>query len=118
MSDVRDQKASDSTVTWASRPSAGVAALEFSGETPKPHENLYQLAARLKQRGRELGFDLVGICDASPSKHRDYFREWLDDGQAGTMEYLSRRFDERTDPATYFPGARSVICVAMNYHTP
>src|SRR3954467_8922816 len=83
-----------------------------------PTENLHQLAAQVKQRARELGFDLVGICDASPSKHRDYFRQWLDDGQAGTMEYLSRRCDERTDPATYFPGAKSVICVAMNYHTP
>ena len=83
-----------------------------------PTESLHPLAARLKQRARELGFDLVGVCDASPSKYREYFRQWLDDGQAGTMEYLSRRFDERTDPATYFPGAKSVVCVAMNYHTP
>jgi epoxyqueuosine reductase len=83
-----------------------------------PVQNLAQLAAQVKQRARALGFDLVGICDASPSKYREYFRQWLDDGQAGTMEYLSRRFDERTDPATYFPGGKSVICVAMNYHTP
>src|SRR4051812_1766941 len=81
-----------------------------------PTENLHQLAARVKQRARGLGFDLVGISDASPSKYRDYFRKWVDDGQAGTMDYLSRRFDERTDPATYFPGAKSVVCVAMNYH--
>jgi len=81
-----------------------------------PVENLNQLAARVRQRARDLGFDLVGISDASPSKYREYFRQWLDDGQAGTMEYLSRRFDERTDPATYFPGAKAVICVAINYH--
>ena len=78
--------------------------------------DLHQLAAQVKQRARGLGFDLVGISDASPSKYREYFRQWLDDGQAGTMEDLSRRFDERTDPASYFPGARSVICVAINYH--
>ena len=34
------------------------------------------------------------------------------------MEYLARRFDERTDPATYLPDAASVICVAINYHVP
>jgi epoxyqueuosine reductase len=77
-----------------------------------------QLAAEIKHFARQLGFDLVGITSASPSNYRDYFRQWVDAGQAGEMDYLSRRFEERTDPATYFPGARSVICVAMNYHTP
>ena len=86
--------------------------------TQSPSINPHQLAAEIKQRARGLGFDLVGITGASPSRHRQYLREWLDSGQAGSMEYLSRRFDERTDPATYFPGARSVICVAMNYHVP
>jgi epoxyqueuosine reductase len=70
----------------------------------------------VKHRARQLGFDLCGITDASPSRHREYLRTWLDAGQAGSMEYLARRFDERTDPATYLPGARTVVCVAMNYH--
>jgi epoxyqueuosine reductase len=34
------------------------------------------------------------------------------------MEYLARRFEERTDPAAYLPGVKSVICVALNYHVP
>jgi epoxyqueuosine reductase len=34
------------------------------------------------------------------------------------MEYLRRRFDERTDVTTYMPGARSVVCVGLNYHVP
>lgn len=75
----------------------------------------HQLASAIKQRGRELGFDLVGIAPASPSQYRDYLRRWLDDGQAGTMHYLAARFEERTDPGSYFAGAASVICVAMNY---
>ncbi len=70
----------------------------------------------IKCRARELGFDLTGIAPAAPSAHGDYFRRWLDEGQAGTMAYLASRFEERTDPAVYFPGAKSVICVAMNYH--
>jgi len=77
----------------------------------------HQLAAAIKRRGRGLGFDLVGIAPAAPSAYRDYLRQWLDDGQGGAMQYLSSRFDERTDVCTYVPGAASVICVAMNYHT-
>jgi epoxyqueuosine reductase len=76
----------------------------------------HQLAADVKQRAREIGFNLVGIAPASPSAYRDYFRRWLDEGQHASMSYLASRFEERTDPATYFPGAKSIICVAINYH--
>src|SRR5262245_28127327 len=78
----------------------------------------HQLAAEIKQFARKLGFDLVGIAPAEPSRYREYFRQWLDDGKAGVMDYLDRRFEERVDPATYLPGARSVVCVALNYHSP
>jgi epoxyqueuosine reductase len=75
-------------------------------------------ANAIKAKAVELGFDLVGIAPAGPSQHRAYLREWLDAGKAGTMDYyLARRFDERTDPAVYLPGAASVVCVAVNYHT-
>jgi len=77
-----------------------------------------RLAVAVKRRARELGFDLVGVAPAAASQYRDYLRRWLDEGQAGSMGYLHHRFDERTDPAAYVPGARSVICVAINYHVP
>lgn len=72
----------------------------------------------VKQRALDIGFDLVGVAPAEPSRFREYYRRWLDDGRAGTMRYLENRFDERTDPTRYLPGARSVVCVAMNYHFP
>jgi epoxyqueuosine reductase len=84
--------------------------------TVAPQLDRHQLAGDVRRKAWGLGFDLVGVAGAEPSRYRDYLRRWLDDGQAGTMEYLARRFDERTDPATYLPGARSVICVALNYH--
>jgi epoxyqueuosine reductase len=74
-----------------------------------------KLADQIKAKAREIGFDLVGITSAEPSKYSSYFRQWLDAGRAGSMDWLSDRFDERTDPARYFPGARSAICVASNY---
>ena len=77
-----------------------------------------QLTRDIKARARALGFDLAGIAPAQASLYRQYLRQWLDDGQAGTMEYLASRFDERTDPAAYLPGAKSVVCVAVNYHVP
>jgi epoxyqueuosine reductase len=78
----------------------------------------HQLSAGMRQRAHQLGFDLVGIAPAEPSRYREYLRQWLDSGQAGEMRWLEKRFEERTDPAVYLPGARSVICVAMNYHVP
>ena len=77
----------------------------------------FQFAGEIKAKAKEIGFDLVGIAPAEPSKYRDYFRQWLDDGQAGSMQYLANRFEERTDPASYLPGAKSVICGAINYYT-
>ena len=76
------------------------------------------LAAAAKRRAVDVGFDLVGIAAAGPSAYGDYVRRWLEEGRAGSMDYLNRRVDERTDPGAYLPGARSVICVAINYHVP
>lgn len=81
-------------------------------------ENHHQLAARVKQKALELGFDLVGIASAGPSAHADYLRDWLAAGRAGEMAYLRERFEERTDVSRLLPGAQSVVCVALNYHVP
>lgn len=78
----------------------------------------HQLAAAIKQKAREVGFDLVGITDAGPSRHADFFRNWLAEGRAGEMHYLHERADERIEPARYFAPARTAICVALNYHAP
>jgi epoxyqueuosine reductase len=76
----------------------------------------HALALNVKAKARELGFDLVGIAPAESSQYQAYFRQWLDEGQAGTMHYLADRFEERTQPSAYFGGAVSVVCVALNYH--
>jgi len=75
------------------------------------------LASGIRARALELGFDLVGFAPADPSRFRDYFRRWLDEGRHGEMEYLAKRFEVRVDPRAYLPGARSAICLAINYYT-
>jgi epoxyqueuosine reductase len=81
-----------------------------------PDDKLKHLADAIKTKAKSLGFDLVGITSAKPPAHVDYFRQWLDTGNAGSMRYLKNRFAERTDPAIYFPGTSSIVCVAINYH--
>ncbi len=76
----------------------------------------YQHAALIKQQANRLGFDLVGITSAQPSQRADYFRQWLDENQAGTMAWMHGRFDERVDVSQYLPGCQSVVCVAISYY--
>src|SRR5580658_1531711 len=78
--------------------------------------DLFLLAQEIKRRARETGFDLAGIASADPSRYRAYFERWLAEKQAGQMHYLEGRFAERVDPGVYLPGAKSIICVGLNYH--
>lgn len=73
------------------------------------------MAAEIKQRARTLGFDLVGITTANPSRHATAFRQWLSDGFHGEMAYLARHADKRCDPQKVLSGAKSVIVVGMNH---
>jgi epoxyqueuosine reductase len=74
------------------------------------------LTESVKALALELGFDLVTTGPATPPEHGPALRRWLEAGHAGTMGYLERRVEERLDPARVLPGARSVLCVALNYY--
>jgi epoxyqueuosine reductase len=74
------------------------------------------LTDSVKALALELGFDLVAVGPADPPEHGDDFRRWIAAGHAGTMGYLERRLPERLDPQRVLPGARAVVCVALNYH--
>jgi len=78
------------------------------------------LAEDIKQKTLELGFDLVGITDASPidAEQVELLAGWLKAGYAGQMNYMHRNFEKRINPAKLLENARSVICVALNYTPP
>lgn len=75
------------------------------------------ITERIKEKALELGFDLVGVTDASPVGTEQVSRliGWLDAGYAGRMTWLHSNLEKRTDPAKLLPGAKSVIVVALNY---
>jgi len=73
------------------------------------------LADAVKQRARALGFALCGITTADPPPHHRQYARWLAEGRAGEMLYLHRQEPKRGDLRQVLPGARSVVCVALNY---
>ncbi len=74
--------------------------------------------AIVKKAAFELGFDRCGIARATPIGRADYFHRWLQSGRAGTMEYLHKYAEQRTDPGKLQEGAKSVIVVALSYNQP
>jgi epoxyqueuosine reductase len=68
-------------------------------------------------RARALGFDLCGIARAERHPRLSRLREWIEAGRAGEMKYLAASAGERADPARVLPTARSVISLAVTYHT-
>lgn len=80
---------------------------------------LSDLSERIKDRARAEGFELVGIVRANALRSEGgRLREWLERGFEGEMKWLSRDPEMRSDPRGFFPGARSVVVVALNYYTP
>ena len=64
---------------------------------------------------RELGFDLCRFARADAPEHAVQFREWLDRGEGGEMNYLARNAEKRCDPQQVLPEAKTVIVLALNY---
>ena len=78
------------------------------------------LTESVKQKARLIGFDLVGITDAShidPGQF-DFFTNWLKAGCAAQMLYMHRNLKMRFNPAELLEDAQSVIVVALNYKPP
>jgi epoxyqueuosine reductase len=74
------------------------------------------LKEKLAHQARALGFDCIGVTDpdaiAEAGRH---FREFLDAGAQGDMEWLATDPERRTDPRVLWPGVRSVIMFGVNY---
>ena len=76
-------------------------------------------AEQIKTLALECGFELAGIAAAAPVPEAAYYRQWVADGMAGEMGYLTdRRAGLRDDPRQLLPSARSMLCVGKVYNGP
>lgn len=73
---------------------------------------------RVKEVATAAGFDAVGIARLESLDRSDEaarLTRWLGEGHHGTMGYMARGTDRRLDPSRILPGAKTILCVAINY---
>ena len=74
-----------------------------------------ELAARIRDWARELGFAQLGISDIDLSEHEGYLQKWLDAGYHGDMQWMANHGTKRSRPEELIPGTCRVISVRMDY---
>lgn len=77
-----------------------------------------QLAARIKEWGRALGFQAVGIGNTDLAEAEARLMEWLACGYHGEMDYMAKHGAKRARPAELIPGTLRVISLRMDYQPP
>ena len=83
------------------------------------HQTMQTTTEKIKGKALALGFTKVGIAEAGAlDDEAKHLQEWLNRGYHASMEWMAGNREKRTDPCMIVPGAKSVICVAMNYYTP
>jgi epoxyqueuosine reductase len=73
-------------------------------------------SVEIKAHADFLAFELCGIAPAGNFPELRFFREWLDRGFAGEMNYLNRTADQRSDVRRVLPSAKTVIALGTVYN--
>jgi epoxyqueuosine reductase len=73
------------------------------------------LKAWLVLFARQIGFDSCRIAACNAPAHAAEFREWLNEGAHGEMNYMQRGEEKRCDPEKVLPEAKSIVIFALNY---
>ncbi|HSN39125.1 MAG TPA: QueG-associated DUF1730 domain-containing protein, partial [Burkholderiales bacterium] len=86
----------------------------------KPSEaiDFAALARAVKQWGKQLGFQEVGIADCDLSAAETRLMDWLGRGWHGDMDYMAKHGVKRSRPQELVPGTLRIITARMNYRPP
>ena len=80
--------------------------------------NYIELSASIRQWGRELGFQQIGITATQLDDDEAHLLNWLDAGRHGEMDYMARHGLKRSRPAELQAGTLRVISARMDYDPP
>jgi len=78
--------------------------------------NPNKFKADLRRAAREQGFDAIGVTrpDAIPQAQKRLAR-FLADGLHGDMDWMATTAERRGNPQVFWPQARSIIMLGLNY---
>ena len=88
---------------------------DYRHASPRPELPIDELVDRIRDWGRSLGFDQVGIADLDLSSYEARLDEWLERDYHGGMDWMAAHGRKRSRPEELHPGTRSVITVRMDY---
>ncbi len=75
------------------------------------------LTEKIKNKALILGFDLVGIASVDLTENaKNYLYDWLEIGHHASMKWMEKRKEERGNILKYYPDAKSVISLGVNYY--
>lgn len=71
----------------------------------------------IKSEAMRLGFAACGVAraDAVDEETATRFRQWLAEGNHAEMHYMENHLEKRLDPRLLLEGAKTIVCVALNY---
>ena len=78
---------------------------------------MLNLTSKIKEVVRSHGFHKVGITTASQPESTLLLEDWLKNNYHGEMTWMDKWKQKRMNIQDFFPGAKSVICVAHNYYS-
>ena len=72
---------------------------------------------KVKAEALRLGFSACGMARAEmvDKSTAGFFRQWLSQGNHAEMHYMENHLEKRLDPRQLLEGAKTVVCVALNY---
>jgi len=79
--------------------------------------NRTDLKTRVREEARRLGFSKFGVATACSLPNGERLQRWLRAGMNGRLAYLGRQITRRLDPGLVLEGARSVLVLALSYHS-
>jgi len=84
-------------------------------ENTESTEFYASISRQIKDWGKSLGFQAVGISDLDLSEAEKHLTTWLAEKNHGSMGYMEKHGKKRTRPALLEPGTLRIISARMDY---